>query len=114
MSPQLKTGVCNCIMVHFQPVDPISKEATEKCPYGFQYNIVLIFFLLELTAIKDYIETLKEKSSKKWADSSPAGFWQHLELLIYFHSDGDLMGGGEREIIKYRLKEDLGKDTACK
>lgn len=36
----------NCVTVHFQPVGPISKEATEKCPYGFQYNIVLICFPL--------------------------------------------------------------------
>lgn len=78
MSPQLKIGVCNCITVHFQPVGPISKEATEKRPSGFQYNIVLIFFLLELTATKDYIETSKEESSKKQADSSSAGIWQDL------------------------------------
>lgn len=113
MSPQLKTGVCNCITVHFQPVGPISKEATEKRPSGFQYNIVLIFFfLLELTATKDYIETSKEESSKKQADSSSAGIWQDLEDLIYFHSDGDGVGGGEREVIKYRFKRDLGNDTA--
>lgn len=74
MSPQLKIRVCNCVTVHFQPVGPISTEATEKCPYGFQRNIELIFFpLLELTATKDYIETSKEESSKKQADSSPAG-----------------------------------------
>lgn len=79
---------------------------------SIQYSVDI--FPFRVTATKDYIETVKEKSSKKWADSSPAGFWQPLALLIYFQSDGDVMGGGEREIIKYRLKEDLGKDNACR
>lgn len=109
----MKTGVCNCVTVHFQPVGPISKEAAEICPYGFQYNIVLVFFfLLELTATKDYIETSKEESSKKQADCSSAGIWQDLEVLIYFHSDGDRVGGGEREVIKHRFRRNLGNDTA--
>lgn len=109
MSPWLKIGVCNCVIVHFQPIGPISKEATEKCPYRFQYNIVLIFFfLLELTATKDYIETLKEESSKKQADSSPAGIWQDLESLIYFQSDGDGVGEGREKLLSTNSKEILG------